>query len=89
MSRTLNERHPAVMKAVFQLIHTAKSANIPCSICGQAPVTHPQIIDHLVQWGITSICVEPEAVSRTWEAIARAEQRLILAAARNQLANYK
>ncbi|MEA5616745.1 putative PEP-binding protein [Cronbergia sp. UHCC 0137] len=80
-----DERHPAVMGAIAQLITMAKDGGIPCSICGQAPVLYPEIIDQLVQWGITSISVEPEAVERTYRAIARAEQRLILAAARHQL----
>jgi pyruvate,water dikinase len=41
-----------------------------------------------VEWGITSISVEPEAVERTYGVIARAEQRLILAAARKQLGSF-
>ncbi|MDB9375675.1 putative PEP-binding protein [Nodularia sphaerocarpa] len=85
ITRVLNERHPAVMGAIAQLIQMAKTAGIPCSICGQAPAIYPEIIDQLVEWGITSISVEPEAVDRTYRAIARAEQRLILAAARKQL----
>jgi pyruvate, water dikinase len=84
LAKVFNERHPAVMGAIAQLIQMAQSADIPCSICGQAPALYPEIIDKLVQWGITSISVEPEAVERTYQAIARAEQRLILAAARHQ-----
>ncbi|MGI2902569.1 putative PEP-binding protein [Tolypothrix sp. VBCCA 56010] len=82
LASSFDERHPAVMSAVAQLIKMAKSARIPCSICGQAPALYPEIIDKLVEWGITSISVEPEAVSRTYQAIARAEQRIILEAAR-------
>ncbi|MEH1875283.1 putative PEP-binding protein [Nostoc sp.] len=85
LGKVFNERHPAVMSAIAQLIEMAKSAGIPCSICGQAPALYPEIIDKLVEWGITSISVEPEAVERTYQAIARAEQRLILAAARRKL----
>ncbi|WP_414543685.1 putative PEP-binding protein [Nostoc sp. CCY0012] len=85
LTTVFNERHPAVIKAIAQLIQMAKNAGIPCSICGQAPAIYPEIIDQLVQLGITSISVEPEAVERTYRAIARAEQRLILAAARKKL----
>ncbi|MHC5734706.1 putative PEP-binding protein [Nostoc sp.] len=85
LAKVFNERHPAVMSAIAQLIQMAESAGIPCSICGQAPALYPEIIDKLVEWGITSISVEPEAVERTYQAIARAEQRLILAAARRKL----
>jgi len=85
LTKVFDERHPAVMGAIAQLIQMAKSAGIPCSICGQAPALYPEIIDRLVEWGITSISVEPEAIERTHQAIARAEQRLLLAAARRQI----
>jgi pyruvate,water dikinase len=48
-------------------------------------VLYPEIIDKLIEWGITSISVEIEAIEKTYQAIARAEQKLILAAARKQL----
>ena len=82
LAANLNERHPAVLQAIAQIIQMAQQANISCSICGQAPVLYPEIIDSLIQSGITSISVEPNAVEQTYRAIARAEQRLLLAAAR-------
>ncbi|MEB3147119.1 MAG: putative PEP-binding protein [Cylindrospermopsis raciborskii 1523720] len=85
LSPLLNQRHPAVMGTISQLIKMAQAGGISCSICGQAPVLYPEIIDQLIQWGIDSISVEPEAVERTYHTIASAEQRLILAAARKQL----
>ena len=85
LARTFDERHPAVMGAISQLIQMANNAGIPCSICGQAPALYPEIIEKLIHWGITSISVEPEAVSRTYQAIARAEKRIILEAARRQI----
>ena len=86
-SKTHDRCHPVIMQAISQLIKMAEDEGIACSICGQAPALYPEIIDKLVEWGITSISVEPEAVERTHKAIARAEQRLILAAARRQLNN--
>lgn len=85
MAEAFDERHPAVMQAIRQLIEMAKKAGIPCSICGQAPGQHPELIEHLVKWGITSISVSLDAVEFTHNAIVRAEQRLILEAARKQL----
>ncbi|MBD2456142.1 phosphoenolpyruvate synthase [Nostoc sp. FACHB-87] len=85
LTKIFDERHPAVMGAIAQLIQMAKNADIPCAICGQAPALYPEIIDKLVEWGITSISVEPEAVERTHYAIARAEHRLILGAARRTI----
>ncbi|MGB3755179.1 MAG: putative PEP-binding protein, partial [Rivularia sp. (in: cyanobacteria)] len=85
LAKSFDERHPVVMGAVSRLIDMAASAGIPCSICGQAPALYPEIIEKLVEWGITSISVEPEALERTYQAIYRAEQGLLLQAARHQL----
>ncbi len=60
-----DQRHPVVMEAIAQLIQLARQANIPCSICSQAPALYPELIDSLVRWGITSISVELDAVERT------------------------
>ncbi len=68
--------HLAMMGAIAQLIHEARRLQIPCSICGQAPVQYPEIISSLVQWGITSISVEPMAVEQTRRALQNAAQHL-------------
>lgn len=82
MAPAFDERHPAVIAAIRSIIQLAKTSGIPCSICGLAPGQSTEIIDHLISAGITSISVELDAVERTYTAIARAEQRLLLAAAR-------
>jgi len=81
----LDGRHPAVMRAIKQLIDMAKEAGIPCAICGQAPAQYPPLVESLVKWGIQSISVDVNDVEATYHAIARAEQRLHLDAARRSL----
>ena len=76
--RGLNANHPAMHKAIANLIETANAGGIECSICGHAPVEYPSLIDLLIQWGITTISVEPDAVIQTYRAIARAERRILL-----------
>ena len=76
--RGLNANHPAMQQAIAQLIATAHDYDIQCSICGQAPVEHPSLIEQLIRWGIDAISVEPKAVGRTYRAIARAERRILL-----------
>src|SRR6476469_3531903 len=49
MVAAFNERHPAVMSAIAQLIGGAKQAGIPCSICGVAPARYPEVIEALVR----------------------------------------
>ena len=74
----LNANHPAVQRAIAQLVTVAKEHGIDCCVCGQAPVEYPELIDKLIAWGVTSISVEPEAVNKTYRAIARAEKRILL-----------
>ncbi len=84
---TANGCHPAVMGAIKQLIAMARDAGIPCSICGEAPAQYPELIDSLVRWGISSISVDVNNVENTYIAIARAEKRLLLEAARERMGN--
>ncbi len=70
--------HPAMHKAISKLMTTAQDNGIECCICGQAPVEYPNLIDELVRWGINAISVEPDAVNKTYKAIARAERRILL-----------
>ncbi|WP_413166402.1 putative PEP-binding protein [Capilliphycus salinus ALCB114379] len=74
----LNELHPAMLRVIQQLITQAKAANIPCSICGDAPVLYPELVQDLIRWGVTSISVNPDAIEKTYLAIARAEHSLML-----------
>jgi pyruvate, water dikinase len=82
LATAYDQQHPAVLRAIHHLIQQAHQVGIPCSICGQAPSQFPDLINSLVRWGITSISVDPPAVEQTLRAIARAEQQLLLEAAR-------
>ena len=77
-NRGLNANHQAMQQAIYKLITVAKANNIGCCICGQAPVDYPELIPKLITWGIDAISVEPEAIPRTYQAIARAERKIIL-----------
>ncbi|NJO42886.1 MAG: hypothetical protein HC769_26590 [Cyanobacteria bacterium CRU_2_1] len=83
MAAAFDQHHPAVMRTIQQIIQTARHAGIPCCLCGQAPSRHPEMIDALVRWGVTGISVAPGDVEWVYGAIARAEQRLLLEAARH------
>jgi len=82
LSRLYSERDPAVMGAIRDIIGSCRESGITCSICGQAPSVYPEITEKLVEWGIHSISVNPDALARTRRIIAGAEQRLLLEAAR-------
>ena len=73
MASAFNEAQPAVVRAILQLIQTAQTLGIPCSICGQAPITHPELIPLFVRSGVTTISVSLEAVPATLQAIVQAK----------------
>ncbi|MBD2230429.1 putative PEP-binding protein [Phormidium tenue] len=73
MASAYDERHPVVRLAMAHLVQEARRNGLLCSICGQAPVRHPELIADLVGWGINSISVEAAALPFTLEAIWQAE----------------
>lgn len=87
MSAAFPAAHPAVMRAMRQLILAAKAAAIPCAVCMGASAASLEMVNDLVEWGITAISVESSAIEPTYRAIARAEKRLLLDAARQQRDN--
>jgi len=77
VSRDFNEMDPAMLWSLKRLITKAKKRGIMVSICGQAPSNHPDLVEKLVKWGITSISVSPDAIDHTREIIHWAENRNI------------
>jgi pyruvate,water dikinase len=71
-----DERNEAVMLALERLVRTAKERGITSSICGQAPSDYPEVTQKLVEWGITSVSVNPDVIEKTREIIAKAEGAL-------------
>jgi len=82
LASTFDERDPAVVEYLGQLIPRARELGLRTSICGQAPSVHREYAELLVRLGIESISVSVDAVERTRRLIAAAEQRLLLDDAR-------
>ncbi len=72
-----DERSPAVLWAIKKVIKTCNKNGITSSICGQAPSIYEEYTDLLVNAGITSISVNPDAISRTKDLIINAEKKII------------
>jgi pyruvate,water dikinase len=78
LSELFDERNPAVLKAMEIVIKACRKYNKTVSICGQAPSVYESIVEFLVKHGITSISVNPDAIEKTRQLIAKVEQRFLL-----------
>lgn len=72
-----DERNPAVLWALEKIIKTCKKHGINSSICGQAPSTFPDLVENLVNWGVTSISVSQDAVENTRSIIYKVEKNIL------------
>ena len=73
-----DERDPAVLRAIKMLIEAAHRHGRTVSICGQAPSVYPEIVEFLVENGIDSISVNPDAVIATRRLVASVERKVML-----------
>ena len=78
----LDERDPAVVAYLRELIPRATSLGLRTSICGQAPSVYPEYAELLVRAGIDAISVNLDVVERTRRLVDAAERKLLLEAAR-------
>ncbi len=74
----LDERDPAVLRAMEMLIEAAHRNGVTASICGQGPSVYPELVEFLVRKGIDSISVNPDAVVRVRRQVASIEKRIML-----------
>jgi pyruvate,water dikinase len=74
VAHIFDERNPAVMRSVASVIRDAKAAGRKIGICGQAPSDYPEFAAFLVDCGIDSISLNPDAVLRTTLAVAELER---------------
>jgi len=73
-----DERNKAVKTLVKQVIDTVHKHGRKIGICGDAPSTYPEFARFLVECGIDSISLSPDAVVKTILTIADVEKKLEL-----------
>lgn len=74
VAHVFDERNPAVMKMISNVIQVARSKGRKIGICGQAPSDYPDFAQFLVKEGIDSISLNPDSLLKTIEKIVEIEQ---------------
>lgn len=72
-----NEVDPALYWSYERVIRACLKRGVTASMCGQAPSDFPDLVEKLVQWGISSMSVNIDAVDRTREIVYEAERKLV------------
>jgi pyruvate,water dikinase len=65
VAHIFDERNLAVKKMITDVIRVARAKGRKIGICGQAPSDYPEFARFLVEQGIDSISLNPDAVLRT------------------------
>ncbi|WP_202969113.1 phosphoenolpyruvate synthase [Gemmatimonas phototrophica] len=74
LATLFDERNPAVLRLIEQLIADAHAVGCKVGICGQAPSDHPDFAEFLVRAGIDSISLNPDSVVPVVQRVATLEQ---------------
>lgn len=78
VAEEFDERYPAVQWMIKRTVETCAKYGVTCSICGQAPSVYPEIAQKMVEYGATSISVNPDMVDSTRRLVAAVEEKILL-----------
>jgi len=73
VAHLFDERNPAVMRLVADVIKRAKACGRKVGICGQAPSDYPEFARFLVECGIDSMSLNADSVIKTTKMILEME----------------
>ena len=74
VAHLFDERNPAVKAMIASVIKTAKARRGKVGLCGQAPSDYPEFAQFLVEQGIESMSLNPDAVLKTLLAMAEMDK---------------
>lgn len=70
VAHLFDERDPAVKKLLSMAIRACNAKGKYIGICGQGPSDHPELARWLMEQGIDSVSLNPDAVLETWFMLA-------------------
>ncbi len=75
VAHVFDERNEAVKRMIKSVIKTAKAKGVKIGICGQAPSDYPEFAQFLVEQGIDSMSLTPDAVLKTTLRVLEVEDQ--------------
>lgn len=75
VAHVFDERNDAVKRMIASVIKDAHESGRKIGICGQAPSDYPEFAEFLVEHGIDSISLNPDAVLKTTVRLLEIEQQ--------------
>ena len=72
-----SEMNPAVLNSLEKIVTTCRKRKVSCSVCGQAPSVFPELVEMLVDWGVTSVSVSPDVIEKTRTIVYEAEKKIL------------
>jgi pyruvate,water dikinase len=85
ISAEFDERNEAVLNSIKHVVQRCNARDITVSLCGQAPSVYPEFAEKLVEFGITSMSVNPDMIENVRRIVASAERKLLLRHARESM----
>jgi pyruvate,water dikinase len=76
VAHIFDERNQAVKSMIASVIKVAKAKGKKIGICGQAPSDYPEFAKFLVEQGIDSISLNPDAVMKTTAMVLETERSI-------------
>jgi pyruvate,water dikinase len=76
VAHLFDERNPAVLRLVADVIQRARACGRKVGICGQAPSDYPEFARFLVGCGIDSISLNPDTILKTTQEVVAMEKQL-------------
>jgi pyruvate,water dikinase len=76
VAHVFDERNPAVMTMITNVIQKARANGRKIGICGQAPSDYPEFAEFLVEQQIDSISLNPDSLLKTTARIVEVEKKL-------------
>ncbi len=77
VANVYSELDPALLWSFERIVTTCKKYKVTCSMCGQAPSEYPELVEKLVEWGITSVSVSPDVIEKTRKIVYDSEKKLV------------